>query len=729
MQSTGVPGRIHVTQDTYERLKDSFGADERLTKVKGRGMMKTYLLKEYKGNDDSFRERIDSTADLLVVDKGNGDQEVDPDEPNPVWERSLWETFNLFLTVDGFNQILNECGLRFEDPNLEEYYHDDLHKTRGLTNAQWYLALMSAFFLGVMLSDQFLESGVHPCYLWQNPISLKNSRGTGQLINKTNPNRGDCVYNSDLQFSSGLVCDTRHGCFDYKPSATEPALYDPLLLRAIPLVVALLAFTTTFAAEYTATHNDFLVAGTFTVASICQCIPIALPGTQVLNQRIPQMVALESGFLFPLLLNSNVITIFRGFGIAMLHLLIFFVCARVSPRTFVIQSSVGYHFDNNGTMVYDIEEATFWTALTFSHFMIPVMGLLVVASLGSIFADRYQRKAFIATESTLKEKDIADRYLYRMLPPQCIDMMKSGHVTVVGEFDQVSILFSDIVSFTKMSSQIAPAEVVKLLRELFSQFDRATEELGVFKVQTIGDAYVCVSGLPFNNLESGGDVTPSMTMGNRRTSFTSRNGGSTGASVTGRRLPTGKSIPNGIIAAAGAGGSPVVGRRLSLVDQSSVSVNPAGRSRGSQSRQSGRSSLRSRNAMRRHFVLDPIPHTTQLLRFGHRMIEAIKATPSPLGGDHVMQMRIGIHTGNIVAGVIGNRSFRYDMWGNDVRAANLMEEKGIPMRIVVSETTHAIMKKTDFKFDAHDRVKFRERELETFVCTDGPFEGGEVKKR
>ena len=67
------------------------------------------------------------------------------------------------------------------------------------------------------------------------------------------------------------------------------------------------------------------------------------------------------------------------------------------------------------------------------------------------------------------------------------------------------------------------------------------------------------------------------------------------------------------------------------------------------------------------------------------------------------------------------------MWGNDVRAANLMEEKGIPMKIVVSETTHAIMKETDFKFESHKRVKFRDRELETYVCTDGPFEGGEVQ--
>ena len=51
-----------------------------------------------------------------------------------------------------------------------------------------------------------------------------------------------------------------------------------------------------------------------------------------------------------------------------------------------------------------------------------------------------------------------------------------------------------------------------------------------------------------------------------------------------------------------------------------------------------------------------------------------------------------------------------------------MEEQGIPMKIVVSETTHAIMKETAFQFERHKEVKFGNRELQTFVCTSGPFD-------
>lgn len=60
--------------------------------------------------------------------------------------------------------------------------------------------------------------------------------------------------------------------------------------------------------------------------------------------------------------------------------------------------------------------------------------------------------------------------------------------------DAVTILFSDVVGWTNIAEQLPTAGVVRLLNHLFSAFDALTEEHGVFKVETIGDAYMCAAG-------------------------------------------------------------------------------------------------------------------------------------------------------------------------------------------------------------------------------------------
>jgi PAS domain S-box-containing protein len=99
-------------------------------------------------------------------------------------------------------------------------------------------------------------------------------------------------------------------------------------------------------------------------------------------------------------------------------------------------------------------------------------------------------------EALLYQQQCTEDLLQNILPAPIAQRLKLQESIIADSFDEVTVLFADLVNFTELSAQIPATKLVDLLNKIFSVFDRLTEKHGLEKIKTIGDAYMVVGGLP-----------------------------------------------------------------------------------------------------------------------------------------------------------------------------------------------------------------------------------------
>ena len=120
----------------------------------------------------------------------------------------------------------------------------------------------------------------------------------------------------------------------------------------------------------------------------------------------------------------------------------------------------------------------------------------LMGMLASYQLEGYQRRDFLQTRAIRAESLRSEGLLLNVLPGSIAERLKLAPSRIADHFEEVTVLFGDLVGFTTLAQRLSAAELVAMLDEVFTRFDACAERHGLEKIKTIGDSYMVVGGLP-----------------------------------------------------------------------------------------------------------------------------------------------------------------------------------------------------------------------------------------
>jgi adenylate cyclase len=140
-----------------------------------------------------------------------------------------------------------------------------------------------------------------------------------------------------------------------------------------------------------------------------------------------------------------------------------------------------------------VEPASIGAEVRILLFTLNVLGLAFTTYVLLQYFVRQRDRALTALEA---EQQRSERLLLNVLPQPIAERLKEKEEVIADAFDEVTVLFADLVNFTGLTDRLAPDDMIRLLNDVFSRFDALAERYEVEKIRTIGDAYFAACGLP-----------------------------------------------------------------------------------------------------------------------------------------------------------------------------------------------------------------------------------------
>lgn len=628
MQSTGITGCCQISQVTYKKLAGHFRFEERQIEVKGKGSMTTYMV----GEPLSDLARMAVLGQLehimkresLIISEHNVRKAFEPDflivTRNKIVQRAKkrWAKYDPFRILFGAPLSTQFDGQAGGSSSAEV---DMLSE----------ISPMLLYFKEEDMEQKFLESTLCD--------RVEGARTTLFLL---------ALY-ATFTCLRDLMLELLQKA--YAGSKISPSTYAVILLIRSLYAILSVFFGRRARLEFP-DYSEFKLRNV--LVGIYLIGMVAFTVSEALLWRLNYMMDIDTSPRYVNLCLDTVLAMFvvsNGGSILHRHTVTF------NLLTLVVVGGVSLL----NLKVFHQDPTKFNSNFKTSYPLVLTCLSVITNFIASHSVEFFTRRQIWLKTRTQIETMNADRLLYQMLPAAVVMRLKEGEM-VCDQHQQVGILFSDIKGFTSIASQADTAQVVNILASLFCAFDKLTEKHGVFKMQTIGDAYVIVSGLPYVDMSLGPVV------------------GATGVGT------------NGI--------GPVRGTSSRVLPLGTIDQGLASTERNTQG------ALARRSTLKHKFQMHIRSHIRDLLSMAHDMHKEVRKVQDPNTGER-LQMRIGIHIGNIIGGVIGTTTLRYDMWGPDALTANELESNGVPEKTLVSPIVMEVVKgMPDIKCTFHKKAAF-----------------------